>query len=260
VKCGRSERNVDWLTEPKNKEAATPPPPPPASDQEQYEAANKVLGELIYEVGVLADNIDLDNLNDVEKEFDKWQAIIASLKTTNMPKCVKVKAWLTSVLTEIISFKAVDLPESVEEGVYLAAQGAHLSAFLDKLIEELEQIANQKLPVLFPKQATAPIAPPPLAAKPVSELAKVEYGDEAEDDEDDGPVELTPIAPPPPPTNAIPLPPPPPLVARSQIDIAVEFSKLSAEKQFEVAYLMLTKMTKQQVKELFIKYQTQGEK
>ena len=107
-----------------------------------------------------------------------------------------------------------------------------------------------------------PPPPPPLAAKPVSELAKVEYDDhEAEDDEDedDGPIELTPLAPPPP-ASAIPLPPPPPLVVRSQIDIAVEFSKLSAEKQFEVAYLMLTKMTKQQVKELFIKYQTQGEK
>ena len=106
-----------------------------------------------------------------------------------------------------------------------------------------------------------PLPPPPAAAKPVSELAKVEYDDhEADEDEDDGPIELTPIAPPPPPASAIPLPPPPPLVVRSQIDIAVEFSKLSAEKQFEVAYLMLTKMTKQQVKELFIKYQTQGEK
>jgi len=133
-------------------------------------------------------------------------------------------------------------------------------------LEKQKAVAPPPSPAPKAESPTAapppPPPPPPLAAKPVSELAKVGYGDEAEDDEDedDGPIELTPLAPPPPPASAIPLPPPPPLVVRSQIDIAVEFSKLSAEKQFEVAYLMLTKMTKQQVKELFIKYQTQGEK
>jgi len=106
-----------------------------------------------------------------------------------------------------------------------------------------------------------PLPPPPAAAKPVSELAKVEYDAEAEDDEDDGPVELTPILPPPPPASAIPLPPPPlPLVGRAQIDIAVEFSKLSEEKQFEVAWLILNKLTKKQVSDLFVKYQTEGRK
>lgn len=103
-----------------------------------------------------------------------------------------------------------------------------------------------------------PPPPPPPAAKPVSELAKVEY-DEAEDD--DGPVELTPIAPPPPPpASAIPLPPPPPLVARSQIDIALEFERLPEAKRVETAWLILSKLTKQQVSDLFIKFQLEGRK
>jgi len=143
-----------------------------------------------------------------------------------------------------------------------------LREFVQRLEEEISLVIKTHLPAIFPKQSAAPIAPPPPppAAKPVSQLAKVEYdddeaeGDEEEEEEVSEPVELkaAPIAPPPP---AMPLPPPPPpMVMRPQVDIVAEFGKLSEEKQFEVAWLMLMKMPGYKVLRLISEYQNRREK